>query len=681
MDAMAITTMKRPSAGRVGWAVCAIAGLLALGLRFHLYAEGARSIPVTTDEALTVLQALDIRSGDWPLLLAAQPYMFPLEAYWMAPLVHWLPRTAAGMRSLVMIEGLVFLGLSLWLLRQMGGGRTVWPGVALALFPSVYLAMNQTAYSQPHNNSAFILALAAAGFVMRLQGEPRRGDFWLALGGGFCAALAFSNAILSLALIAPLGVVAAWNAAGRGRWRRLPGYALGGLAGLLPYLLSLWKFPGAHGSVTATFGGLDALRRLWSPALAQTLPVAFGFRPCLFPDSRERLEWGTWANPVFPYLFVLLLVLVAAVALAALGRKWRERRHPSLGAREWALGVTVLSLVLFAMSRRADSGAYRYLVPVVVVFPFLLAGLHAALGRRGRWFTGGLALVLAAYNLAVSVRLPREWRHPDFAREVVAAPDLKPALAVLRERGIRHAVASHWAAYRIGFEAAGEVVCSQPQNERFPGWPIPYKAEVDASTNVAYVLTEAIRFLKPSVFERHLRTMGVEADVVSAGDFRVYSHFRAPAFERERPVAPERVQVAASENAEAARRMLDGDPATYWRSAGLQQEGMRVEFAFERPLHLGRLVLGYGGYAHDRARALRISVLRETGWETLHEALAPDMDKFAWRNGHPVYGIAQQTVWLDAPAVRALRVEVAASRPGLCWTIAEAALYEIPSAD
>lgn len=673
--------MKKPSLPFMIGFAWVVAVLLALALRAYLYLEGARSIPVTTDEALTVLQAVDVRNGDWPLLLAAQPYMFPLEAYWMAPLVNLLPRTALGMRVLVMIEGFVFLGLSLLLLRQMGGWRKTWPGWALALFPSVYLAMNQTAYSQPHNNSAFILALAAAWFVMRLDREPQRGDFALAIGGGFFAALAFSNAILSLALIAPLGLVAAWNSVGKRRWLRVPGYALGGAVGLLPYLLSLWKFPGAHGSVTATFGWLDALRRLWMPALARTLPVTFGFRPCLFPDSGERLEWGAWGHAVFPYGFALLLALAAGVALFGLLGKRRARKHLSLGALEWSLGVMALSLLLFAMSRRADASAYRYLAPMVVVFPFMLAGLHRDGGRALRRLAGGLALALAAYNAAVSVRLPGEWRHPDFARDVVAAPDLRPALGVLREKGILHAVASHWAAYRIGFEADGAVVCSQPQNERFPGWPIPYKAEVDASTNVAYVLTEQIRFLKPSVFERHLRTMGVEAQRADAGDFRVYFHFRAPAFEKETPVAADRIRIEASDHPEGAGRAMDGDPGTFWQSAALQREGFRLEFVFDRPLHVGRLVLDYGGYAHDRAPALRVDVLDGGGWRTLHEALDLELDKFAWVNGHPTYGRARQTILIRAEDVRALRLEIAKPNPAMCWTVAEATVYEMPSAD
>ncbi|MDD5678635.1 MAG: hypothetical protein PHW60_11720 [Kiritimatiellae bacterium] len=651
--------------------------LLALGLRLYLYWVGGHTIPVTTDEAQIVLQALDIRTGQWPLLLMAQPYMFPVEAYWMAPLVDLLPRTAPGMRSLVLVEGLVFTCLALMVLRQMGRWREVWPGILLVLFPSAYLVINQAAYSLPHYNSAFILALAAAWLVMRLEREPWSHDFWLAVPGGFFALLAVSNALTSVALIAPLALVAAWNSMGRGRWWRLPGYALGGAIGLIPYFAALWKFPGANESVTATLGWAEAFGRLWIPTVARTLPVAFGWRICLFPDSSEQLDWGGWGYAAFPYVFIFLLALAAGAALVLLWRKFREKQHLSLGAMEWALGVTILSLLLFALSRRADACSYRYLAPVVVVFPFLMLGLYRALPRPGRLFIGGLALVIVLYNIATAARLPREWRHPDFARNIVAAPDLKPALAVLRAHGIKHAVASHWAAYRIGFEADGAVVCSQPANERFPGWPVPYKAEVDAATNVAYVLTEKIRFLKPSVFERHMRAMGVEAEMAKAGDFRIYYNFRMPAFDREIRVPAERIRVAVDENQAQAAGMMDGNINTFWRSAKLQHDGLWVEFTFDQPLHIGCLVVRYGNYAHDRAPTLCIRLRTDAGWETLRGEVPVDLDKFAWLNGHPVYGHAQQTFIIGMPAVQALRLEVAEPNPRMCWTLAEVVLYEV----
>jgi hypothetical protein len=38
------------------------------------------------------------------------------------------------------------------------------------------------------------------------------------------------------------------------------------------------------------------------------------------------------------------------------------------------------------------------------------------------------------------------------------------------------------------------IICAQPVNERFPGWPIPYKDDVDQAERVALVLIELARF-------------------------------------------------------------------------------------------------------------------------------------------------------------------------------------------
>ncbi len=659
------------------WTVLVAGGLLvlALALRLYLYVMGGLHIPVTTDEALTVLQALDVRAGDFPLLLSAQPYMFPLEAYWMAPFVHLLPRTALGMRALVFMEGLVLVALSLLVLRRMGAWRDVWPGVLLVLFPSVYFVMNMTAYSLPHNNSAYILVLVAVWFVLSLRKERVAHPFWMALAGGFFGVLAFSNAMLSLALVVPLGVVAVWNVVRRNGWKQLAGYAVGGALGLLPHVVAIWRLPGAHQSVTASHGWAVAAGRIWSLALTRTLPVTFGWRPCLFPDSAEHLSWGAWGHDLFPYAFSALLLLAAGMALAGLFQRACRHERPFLGGLEWALGASILSILLFALSKRADSGSYRYLGPALVAFPFLVTGVWLVVPRPIKRALGSLVVLVALYNAAVSVRLPLAWTEPGFVDDVVVAPDLKPALAFLREKGIHHAVASHWAAYRIGFEADGAVMCSQPQNERFPGWPIPYKAQVDASSNVAYVLTEKVRFLKPSIFERHLRTMGVEAQVYTAGHFRVYHDFSAPQFAGGQPIERGRFTLHASESPEMAAHLADGDERTFWRSASRQHTNLALEMVFSEPADIRRLVVRHGDFKHDRAPALRIRVRKEHGWETWHEGVPAEDDKFAWRNGHPVYGYAQQTYLLQQEKVQALRLELATADPAWCWTVAEIQLY------
>lgn len=653
----------------------ATAVLVAALLRVYLYWMGATYIPVTTDEALTVLQALDIRAGEFPLLLTAQPYMFPLEAYWMAPMVNVLPRTAFGMRFLVLLEGLVFVALSLLVLRRMGPWKDMWPGALLILFPSVYLVMNQSAYSLPHNNSAYILFLAAAWFVLTLNRPPAKGDLVLATAGGFFAVLAFSNAMLSLALIAPLLVLTVWQSIGRGRWIRLIGYGVGGILGISPYVLAIKTIPGAHQAVTATHAIGDALERFWSPTIKVTLPVTFGWRPTLFPDQHQRLDWGEWGYFLFPYVFTALIAIAVLFSAYRLVMNWRNGRRHDLGGLEMAIGASVLCCLLFMLSKRADSGAYRYLLPVVVVFPFIVSGIFAHLSSRMRSVVAAGCILLAAYNGVTALRLPAEWKNPDFPVDVVSAPDLKPALEFLRSHGIRHCVASHWAAYRIAFEGAGDIVCSQPYNERFGGWPIPYKTEVDASTNVAYVLTDKIRFLKPKVFEKHLRSMNVTAQVHTAGHFKIYHSFLSPAYDSAHRISPDRIQIAAAENAADLPHMLDGRKDTYWRSTQLQHTNLWVQFDLDPPVASPHIVLKYGEFEHDRAPVIHIRLLTPDGWQTMIENYRPGMDKFAWVNGKPTYDHPQQTFYLGDATVKSIRIEMAEPNPDWCWTIADVEIY------
>lgn len=660
--------------------------LLVIGVvvRFYLYWVGGCHIPVTTDEALTVLQAEEVLQGKWPLLLSAQPYMFPLEAYWMAPMVRWLPRSAHGMRVLVLLEGFVYTWLALLLMNRLVGAHRRWLpyGWMLVLFPSIYLLMNQTAYSQPHNNSAFILALASAWFVTGLESESlatKRNVFGFAFFGGFLGMFAFSNAMLSLALVVPLGIVALWNSIGKSRWIRIPAYALGGAFGLIPYLAGMIRYPGAHQSVTATYDLGKAVTRIWNPGVAYTLPVTFGFTPCYFPDSAERLMgWGNLGRVVLPFGFIVLLFVAVVLSLWRLVMCVLQKKPARLGFLEWSIGVTLLSLILFGMSRRADSGAYRYLAPVVVVFPFLVVMIFRKL--QGNWFrfSTSLLIMISVYHFATALRLPQVWRMEGFARDVVSAPDLEPVMGLLEQMGIRHAVASHWAAYRIGFFGNGDVICSQPQNERFPGWPLPYKAEVDSATNVAYVLTEHIRFLKPSIFERHLKTMGVEADMHVAGDFRVYTSFRSPRFDNRRPIVITNIEVSAEAgNHHQLVNMVDKLADTYWRSEQLQSAGMSLIFYLEEPIEQGELQLRYGRYAHDAVPVKRVEVLWNGQWELEHDHHEVTWDKFAWQNHHPVYGVAQERVAISRPA-EAVRLTIVDPRDRMCWTLTDVAVYVAP---
>lgn len=663
----------------------------AAGLRAYMYAVGAANVPVTSDEALTVLQAVDIRNGHFPLLMAGQPYMFPVEAYWMAPLEPFLPRTAYGMRVLILLEGFAIAALGLWILRRMGRWREVWPGALAVLFPSAYVLTTQTAYSMPYYASPAILALLAAGCFAVADpprgnrgGSLRKENAW-AFFGAFSLGMAVSNSLAAMGLAVPLAVVALWNAAGRRPWRavawRLGALAGGVFLGLFPHLLSRWFIPHAHEAVSSMYPLGEALPRVWKAAIAKVLPGTFGIQPGLWPDSDNLLEGSAWLPQAFAWGAIAVFAVALALAVARMLREGlRERRWPLAGPFEWSLVVSAASVVLFSLNQRAASCDFRYLLPVAVVSPFLLAGLCQRLQYRIlRWGLGAAVAVFSAYNVATALRLAEVWKEPGFALKVVSVPDLGPALEVLRERDIHHAVASHWAAYRIGFEAGGDVVCSQPFNERFPGWPLPYKAEVDAADDVAYVLTDAIRFLKPEIFERHMKTMQIEADIIPAGEFRVYCNFRKSGKPEPQALPADRFRISANNAPERAPAMVDGDVGTYWRCFGHQTNGIAVECEFDEPVPLAGVRLQYGTFGHDRPTELGIEVRRrgtDGDGGSVWTPVVPDQvvrEPFLWQNEHPVYSKYSSDrfefpVQEDAEAVR---ISIVRPNPRWAWTLCE----------
>ncbi len=644
----------------------------ALGLRLYMMHAASCAIPVTSDEAINVLQARDIRAGHTPLLMTAQPYQFPLEPYLMAPWIKLFPAgSVLRARFLPYALGLVGLGLGLWLVRRLGPLRQTWPAALLLLFPGAYHLVLQAGYIPPHYASPPLLWLLVVALAFPWPARrPWLDDVRMLLAGGLCG-LAVANYMMSLAVVAPAALVIVTG--GAARWprvlRRLLVFAPAFVLGLVPLLLGAWFFPGAHAGIAGLYPWKDALRRLWNPTLAYTLPHALGVAPPLYPDG-NLLPWGmALARPA---AFIYLLILAAATARIAwrMIQAARNRTMPELLPGDIFAAASWLGLALFAAGRRADAQSFRYLLPVIWAFPFVVAVLVTGLSRRWVLGAGAAAVLLAGFNITTTFKLTADWRAPDFAAREVGAEDLQPALYFLRQQGISNCVASYWAAYRINFLTDGSVVCSQPVNERFPGWPLPFKDEVDAATDVAYVLTERIRFLKPSVFERHLRTMDVTADRTPCGNFVVYQGFR-DAGGADLPLGAGRAEVVASHNTPEDARMADGDPTTAWNTKAWQSTSMWVQATWTEPRRIDRVTLDYGRLGHDAAPAVALQLLTTNGWQATPGDPRAAWDPFRMRNRHPVYGAARQSLRFAATEAAGIRLAITEPNPRFCWTIAE----------
>ncbi len=662
--------MKSPKSSKF---IIMLLATAAVALRVAFFCTSITSLQPSTDESLAALQAQSISRGDRPLLLTTQPYLFPIESYIMAPFARILPPNAFGARLIPFLLGLLTTIISLRLLQRSGGGKTCWTGALLILFPSSYYLTLQSAYALPGYTALPLLA----GLGL-LAASNANGDGWKALVAAFLAGviggLMFSSHMLALPVAL---MMAACVCLGSGWWKAVAGSACftsGAAIGLAPYLAAKVLIPGAYVAATATRPAAQALDRLWSPALTDALTTALGVRTCVFPDNPSVMLTGL-AGPFWGVIWgLVLLSCIGLVAVQAVRRLVRQK-WPSLLVGETFAGIAALTMVAFLFSMRTDSRSYRHFLPLVWSFPFILNYLHNHVPKPVKRLVLTFAILLALWNIYASAYLMHRWRDTDFPAGIAAVADLQPALAFLQQQDIRHVVASYGAAYRINFMSGGNITASQPLNERFPGWPIPYKDAVDRASDTAYVLTDTISFLKPGIFERHLDAMGVKGDKQKAGDFSVYYNFREDAPQPDTPLPSDMLTMTTSHNHVSAFRMNDGLLSSIWTTECLQTDGMWVRVDLREPQILQKLRLHCGAYKQDQTLEKEILVLVDGDWQIVRPAAEHPFDKFIFENGHPVYGDETQTITFAPVKTTAVMLRITRPNRQHSWTITELKLF------
>ena len=636
--------------------------IIAICLRIAFLGVSVQNLEPSTDEAIGFLQAQSISHGSFPLLYLAQPYLFPIESYLTAPFIPLLPATAIGVRLIPFFLGLLGTFLGLYLMRHLFPRN--WIPSLLILFPSAYLLLFQCGHTLPHYGTATILCLSALALLVVF---PRSS---LALvTAGFASGLAFSAIMIFLPFILALLLVAIGNSNKRPSIRHFALFSFGLLLGLTPLLLGKWLIPGAHSGVSSHYDLLTASQRLFSSDLNHAVISALGFTPPFFPDEAS---WTPAA--IIPLLATILwptiLLLNLFIALKNFRRRVADPRAPLFTPHDALILVAITTIAIFAYMKRADSNSYRYLLSFVLVWPFLLTWPFA---NRFRRIGNFLIIVVACFNLLITASIVVQWTAPEFAARS-NIPSLRQVIAWLQEKNIRHAVASSGVAYRLTMLATGSVTCAQPFNERFPGWPVPYKEEVDAATNVAYVLTDHVRFLKPSRFEQQLASVGVTAATTNIGHFSLYYDFRPPPFYPDNKEALPPAQFSASHNKAVQI------PTKPWSTVGfLQQTGMWLQAEYPSQVTISTIVLDYGQRPHDCPPGLSLEVWQGDHWQTAARSISPDISPFVFRDGHPVYGQAQQIIKLPATSGSLWRFIISEANPRFAWSLAAAYFYPPPA--
>ena len=483
-----------------------LGGLAAAAIVFRLpllMNAGALS----SDAAVVGLQARHALRGEWSWLLWGTDYQGTLEVAVAAATF-----ALAGARPLTLIAGpllgyllVIYFTFDL-LARRVGEWRAFVAAMAIVLTPQ---PLNMVSVWPPRQ-WCITLVFAGAWLVDRASG---RGGWRLWLGA-FLAGIAPYVDLFAMTFLAGFAAFAIATAVrGTGAAKRL----LPLIGGTAVALILLWlsRRGESRGNVAAM--SFDYFADNWR-LLGQCLPFLLGY-DVYVPGS--GLYPDLWSPPGWYRLLQVLGVVAFVGGVLGSALLIPLRRVPADVARLGCFGlvVTASTLAGFLLSGMpADVWSARYLAPIIWVLPVTLVPLVRVLDVRR------LAALTTPYLLIAAVG---GWMaYGPFVRGVVpvvtargAADEERAVAAFLSDKGVHHAAAQYWLAYRLTFLFGEDpvVVPLDANEDRYA----PYRRGFDAAAVVAYVFHPSEPRAKPQDVEQWLAARGVVYERAEVRGFTV----------------------------------------------------------------------------------------------------------------------------------------------------------------
>lgn len=621
-----------------------LALLLGVLVRVPFWVEALRT-PVDGDTAIVGLMARHPADG---VTLWGQPYGSPLEAWLAAPFVAALGPTTEALRLFYFLLGLALIPTAYAVAARLDA-RAALPAALLLACPPPYFLLLSVLPPPLYPVTLVLLGASLAGALYvgeRLAaGEPvaRR---WLVLLGAL-AGLALWTHLMSLAVLAACAVYLFARA--RGRRRALAPALVALLAASAPWWTRAVHDASATRIVSVSdrrHGTLEHLREVL-PRLHEPLAGILGSHTPLVPDDPDAVVWSPRAAAG-----VAIFIYGACLVFAA-----RGARDPRVTLLLAAAGLTVLA---FPLPLRSGPATLRFLTPLYVPLAVLVAWVAVARGSARRSYL--VVLSLAALHLAGASRLLSAWHMADRAEAPYLLPDLDPLRAVLERNGIRRAYASYGPAYRLTYETGERIVVSQPWNERFLHYPLPYLDDVRFAVGSAWILTPRIPsdLPTPPVFEAALRAAGGTWRRTDVGAAVVYHGFAPPYAADGMPLA-------------GAGAAGDGDLGTQVEPDRSSPTVLRLPAP--QALEALTLMSGFRGPPLLRSFDVEVGTDGTTFEKVAERRRRGERSDLRWVNGHPQYVLDHDllSIPLGGRVVGAIRLTPVAS--GDAWALAEVLLH------
>jgi hypothetical protein len=632
---------------RASWGLPA-AILLGVIVRVPFWIESLRT-PVDGDTAIVGLMARHLGQGT---TLWGQPYGSPLDAWVAAPFVAAMGTTPEALRLPVFLLGLALIPIAYGVARGLHPDAALPAAVLMACPPPYFLLM--AVLPPPFYATTLVLCGLVLLLGLRLGAslgsgrEPRTG---LALVG-VLAGLALWTHLMSGSVVAAVGLHLVGRSSGR---RRVLLYAaIPLLAASSPWWVRAATERSATSIVRVAGRQQTMAQHLTEvvPRLPETVGGILGTHVPMVADSADFIVAApAWAATALVLLYGSLLFLAVRASGA--------RGGPGL-----LLAAAGLALLAFPFPVRSAPHNLRFLTPLYLPVLVLVVWTFAAQGRARRAWV--VVLSLCCLHLTASTRLLEAWRTTDRTEPPFLLPDLHAARRLLDAHGIRRAYASYGPAYRLTYESGERIIASQPWNERFRHYPLPYLDEVRFSKNVAWVLTPSVPtdLPSPASFETALRAIGGGFRRREAGEAVIYQDF-AP------PFGP-RVEALAGRGPAG-----DLDPAT----ALVLDSSKAATFTLPEPRKLQAVTLVA---SLDGPRLLHSMDVEVSGdgvtWERVAERRRRDeQDDLRWVNGHPQYVLDHDLIAIPLAGRLVAAIRIVPIDSGDPWSLGELLLHPASS--
>ncbi len=456
---------------------------IALDVPSVLYRLPARANAdgTNSDAAICGLQAMHMLRGELSFFLHGSGYQTSVDSAVAA--LFFLPFGPSGLALMIstLAGHLVLTALAFSILRR---HLPTWSAVIATLPLVLTPGPLHTYILYPPRQASLTLAVAAFFAVEIASGSLARLAIGAALAGLACFADPYAMIFLPVIglhalLVARGDAPAPTDRATYGR--RVAAIAGGGVAGLAPFWLLTHSAGASRGPMTLTAAVLARNGKLlWEDCL-----------PCLLGTKvyfeKHGSDWGPWQPPaaVRALEIVGASTFVAAIAFGAVAFgmskrvPWGVRRLGLVGAimAPVAIGGFLVSPMVM------DFFSTRYLAAITLLAPLALAPAAHLLGtlRLG----GAIAPYLATAAIAGWVHYGSDVDGLSIASRAALANDEQRLGALLREKGIRYAVADYWVTYRLSllYREAPAFVPKNPAEDRYK----PHRDAFEASPRVAYV--------------------------------------------------------------------------------------------------------------------------------------------------------------------------------------------------